>query len=1557
MSDAEEKANIQPDKDKTIPTASFLPGASAPGSQIGPYRLLGILGEGGCGIVYLAEQQKPVRRRVALKVIKPGMDTKEVIARFEAERQALALLTHPNIAQVYTAETTEAGRPYFVMEYVKGVPITEYCDTEKLTVEQRLKLFMQVCEGVQHAHQKGIIHRDIKPSNILVSIEADKAMPKIIDFGVAKALSQPLTDRTLYTEQGQFIGTPEYMSPEQAELTHQDIDTRSDIYSLGVVLYELLTGVLPFDPKTLREGGVDHIRHVIREEEPKTPSTRLSTLSGEDSTKVAKRRHVDLCSLQRKLRGDLDWITLKTLEKDRTRRYGSVSEFNADINRHLNNEPILARPPSTVYKIEKFVRRNRVKVIAAAVVAAVLVVGLIISMTMYLQKKHALDTLAKLETAVESDRNLSTVQKLYAEGRYQAALTEIETYLQRKDAVPKARFLRAHLLFELDRFDDSANELNELLSEKPEIAGAAHYLLARIYMGSDPNKAKEHQQLGESLLPQTAEAYSLRGMTTSTPEETIQWLSRAVELDPSHYPSRKARALAYYALKDHRKMAEDVEAIIVMRPKDSLGYSLRAIARREMGRFDDAINDHNRAIEICDVRSELAELHNQRRETHLRMADYQAALKDAQRCVELDPNEPVYRFNVFTALVSSGKYDAAEDEYRKTIRLGPPSQWQQQLQQLQQQWPEQWQEYLQQWKQWQQQQFKTWAMRYVFEILGSGQPFELPADITTDMPFSVMQEAADYCNKLKTKAVRLVPSIFGQTSWSPDGKQLAYGRTDQYAWQPKALGTGAPAIYGSSGIEILDIASGATRLLVSSGKDPAWSSDGKYIAFVREPYEEEIWLIPVAGGEPRRLAVGHWPNWARDSKRLFFHSYADKALYSISIDDPAAKPERIIDCPGDYPWVSPDEKYIAYAVGSELRIVEISSGQVVTRWVAPGPERGLLVKWSPDGKEIFLAGFHDSDLGLWCFDVQRKDAWQIIDTPAMMGVRSPDRSRMTFELRQNFGEIWLAKLDPDIPTYQALAPVLTRDEFLTHRYEHYIRAAKVDALDESSQIYLDRFIQMLATLGTNQYRQANYENAVVTLTRADELLSASTNKSDPCDVAHIAMSLHQLGRQQEAQDALNHLRLLFDDEEYADQVSCLCEAEMLFAGKDSKVYLVWECIETGKLQEVSQLIDELRSQPSQDTQIAACLKSAARVLARAYCNRGQKTEKRGDYSKVISDYEAALRAEPDCAMAFNDLAWLLATCPDANFRDGTKAIDNSTKACELTNWKNHKYLSTLAAAYAEVGDFDAATKWQKKAIELLANDKRIILQASYELRLKMYQSGKRFHKDLIGWWKFDGNATDSSGYQNHGSEIGNPTYVDGIRGQALALSGNGDHVLVADIGAHLNGLDALTICLWVKCNATAIDKGFIIFEDPQDNDNRSMRYDAAGVFGGGTNLIKCGVTTDSPEGPPNWPGRQQLESSDNTQTSKWQHLTMTWSSGNLVKLYINGVENTPKWYDPVTVGSLTGYTKLIIAKGGKDIGNMSWNGLIDDVRIYNYALSPAKIKALYEGKEPRREKE
>jgi len=339
---------------------------------IGPYHLLQKIGEGGMGEVWVAEQQKPIRRRVALKLIKAGMDTRQVITRFESERQALALMDHPAIAKVFDAGETSDGRPYFVMEYVQGVPITKYCDQNRLTTKERLELFRHICEGVQHAHQKAIIHRDLKPSNILVTIQDGVAVPKIIDFGVAKATAQSLTERTMYTELGMLIGTPEYMSPEQAEMSGQNVDTRTDVYSLGAILYELLVGTLPFDPKELRRAGFDEIRRKIREEDPPRPSTRLSTM-GDASTIQAQNRRTARPNLIREVRGDLDWITMKALEKDRTRRYGSPSELAADIERYLLHQPIVARPPSTSYRAKKFVRRHRVGVGVSAALAFLLV--------------------------------------------------------------------------------------------------------------------------------------------------------------------------------------------------------------------------------------------------------------------------------------------------------------------------------------------------------------------------------------------------------------------------------------------------------------------------------------------------------------------------------------------------------------------------------------------------------------------------------------------------------------------------------------------------------------------------------------------------------------------------------------------------------------------------------------------------------------------------------------------------------------------------------------------------------------------------------------------------------------------------------------------------------------------------------------------------------------------------------------------------------------------------------------------------------------------------------
>jgi serine/threonine protein kinase/tetratricopeptide (TPR) repeat protein len=361
-----------------------------PGDKIGCYKLLQLIGEGGCGVVYMAEQEEPVRRRVALKVIKLGMDTKQVIARFEAERQALALMDHPNIAKVLEAGATGTGRPYFVMELVRGIKITQYCDENNLATKERLDLFIEVAEAVQHAHQKGIIHRDLKPSNILVADHDGVPVPKIIDFGIAKATTdQRLTDKTLFTAFEQFIGTPAYMSPEQARMSGLDIDTRTDIYSLGVLLYELLTGKTPFDAQDLLVAGLDEMRRTISEQEPARPSTRLGTMLEGELTATAKHRRTDALKLVHVIRGDLDWIVMKALEKDRARRYETANGLAMDVQRHLNNEPVVARPPNILYRFQKLVRRNKLAFAAAGAVAAALTIGFTVSTWEFLKERHA----------------------------------------------------------------------------------------------------------------------------------------------------------------------------------------------------------------------------------------------------------------------------------------------------------------------------------------------------------------------------------------------------------------------------------------------------------------------------------------------------------------------------------------------------------------------------------------------------------------------------------------------------------------------------------------------------------------------------------------------------------------------------------------------------------------------------------------------------------------------------------------------------------------------------------------------------------------------------------------------------------------------------------------------------------------------------------------------------------------------------------------------------------------------------------------------------------------
>ena len=529
---------------------SALEGEPLETKRIGPYKLLQKLGEGGYGVVYMAEQEQPIRRRVALKIIKLGMDTRNVIARFEAERQALALMDHPNIARVLDAGATEKGRPYFVMELVYGVKITDYCDQNRVSMRERLELFIQVCNAVQHAHQKGIIHRDLKPSNIMVTMHDGVPVPKVIDFGIAKATEQRLTDKTLFTSYAQLMGTPAYMSPEQMELSGLNLDTRSDIYSLGVLLYELLTGRTPFDTTDLLKLGVEELRRTVCERDPLSPSAKLKTLNNEELTKTATRRQVEAPWLVSQLHGDLDWIVLKCLEKDRTRRYATANGLAMDVERYLREEAVLARPPSQLYRLQKLMRRNRMVFLSGVTAVAALLVGTIVSTLMFVKEREARSSEARLRREAELREQASHVASLVTQGRFDEADKLAAGLSLNKPSVEVSAELRAlgdwhaangRWAEAASRFD-SAMKVNQL--DAPELISEERLKLAAAFLKSGNRQGYEQFRQTEiaklSPINITSEYRTFKvGLVLPPDPNMLQLFVLGAELVEKRFPNAK----------------------------------------------------------------------------------------------------------------------------------------------------------------------------------------------------------------------------------------------------------------------------------------------------------------------------------------------------------------------------------------------------------------------------------------------------------------------------------------------------------------------------------------------------------------------------------------------------------------------------------------------------------------------------------------------------------------------------------------------------------------------------------------------------------------------------------------------------------------------------------------------------------------------------------------------------------------------------------------------------------------------------------------------------------
>jgi len=1332
-----------------------------PGFQIGPYRLLSTLGEGGYGVVYLAEQQEPIRRQVALKIVKLGMDTKQVIARFEAERQALALLDHSNIAHIYDAGTTETGRPYFVMELVKGSAITEYCDWQKLDIEERIKLFLHVCDAVQYAHQKGIIHRDIKPSNILVSIEGDRAVPKIIDFGVAKAISQPLTERTLVTEQGQFIGTPEYMSPEQADMAARDIDTRSDIYSLGTVLYELLTGVLPFDPKTFREAGVDRLRQMIREEEPKTPSTRLSSM-GDLAQEIAAKRCTKVGSLSKCLHDELEWIPMKAMRKERAYRYQSAFELARDIRNYLDGAPLIAGPESVMYRIKKFLLRWRWPVAAATAIVITLIVGFVVSSILYISAEKARSREANQRNIADAERDRAVKAEQEAKKRL------ADLYEQQGRRYTESGDLDKALVV----LSEAYNVDNQRLSVR--------FLLAEC-MRKHENPAF---QKDGALIPwdKSAGAAKISAFSVSPDRTCVAFVDESLGVI-NIFNTTTGRLMAQLPGKAVTRLAfaPGSRHIVVRAEQDSTHHTLK----------------------VFDTRDGKEVFSTKRSNT------------DIDRLYE----------SVDYALPDRGQLAKVYD----SLCMSPDGDW--------------------------------FAFVDVVDSDGEPKPEICLWDFKSD---ELHRAQSQHFSSLITLMGFRPESIYGNASvlytldcndlcqcWDiptlkPAGQFYYHGESVVFGPNGKSF-----ILFEGQEAELLDRRNNGRLILFQSTRWAGFSPDGRRIitkqnsaspydtSGVKENFSTNLWdaedgrhIVELTGKE-----LQNW-HFTPDSNYLITeHADAQIKVWSVGNGSlvcaiPSEDTQAVTD-------ISPDSRWLATCSSTEPRMTHIWN-------IATGES------FEPYEDEVWEEDFAAT--------------WLSVDTDRIFAFshRCP-KKLLRFNARGS-DLITGAGLRHIGPTYQSPGQI---------------------------RKLVDASIAL------------RFENGKIRSASTEEMLRAK--------LAYWVMMKGRL------------------------------DSESIGSLMDLAIH----DIQAGELEEASELAKDLQTlEPLHDADLTQRGRNVIKQLSKAYSGRADREHRRGKYAEAITNYESALRFDPNDPLTLEDLAWLQATCPDSQLLDVREALERSKKACELTNWKHWECLSAHAVAYAAGGQFENAIDYQQQSIELLPAEQRHKWGANFQERLRLFQSNQPYNRkvfwnlpinNMIAWWKCNQtqgpNVADSSGNGLAGKLVGAAGIVeDAQRGDVLSIGIEGGHVDCGNDSA-FDITDSISVVTWVKVGVfdkesqAIISKGESTWRLYRSWTTDTLTFNCDGLQG-----------LSTPD--------TGVEGKTNVDDGRWHHIVGTYD-GQAIALYVDGILDGSKSARgeidtnafPLWIGGNAART----GKRGRD-----WNGLIDDVRIYNRALRSDEVRELYD---------